>query len=65
MTGAQLVQQTGNNNIDASLVDVFRKRNRACQPSFNILAARLQVCSEPIKPSYDVSSAKHGAGFQG
>lgn len=63
MTAAYLAQLKSNHHIDASLVDVFRERSRTCQPSLNILAARVQVCSELIKPSYDVRSAKYSAGF--
>lgn len=55
---ADLVQLKSDHHIDASLVDVFREGSRTCQPGLDILAPRVQMCSELIKPSYDVSGAK-------
>jgi hypothetical protein len=45
--------------------DVFRERNRTFQPSFDIIATRVQPFSEELNPSHDFYSVTNGAGLYG
>jgi hypothetical protein len=65
MTAGYLVQLMGINNIDALQENLLRDRKLTLQPFLQVLVANVQLCSECLKPSHDLSSTPHRAGMYG